>query len=107
MISGEAKKMIFIFLTHPRDLSGVYNRMTTEAQDTPRIKIKAIFKKPNRETPETSELDIEPITRSNMLEPVFMLTPRGTYVCTMIIHLFVLVGLLHTILALLLFYFYY
>jgi hypothetical protein len=31
MISGEAKKMIFIFLTHPRDLSGVYNRMTTEA----------------------------------------------------------------------------
>jgi hypothetical protein len=30
MISGEAKKMIFIFLTHPRDLSGVYNRMTTQ-----------------------------------------------------------------------------
>jgi hypothetical protein len=96
--------LIFIFLTHPQDISGVYNRMTTEAQD--RIKIKAIFKKPNRE-PDTSELDIEPITRSNILEPIFMLTPRGTYVCTMVIHLFVLVGLLHTILALLLFYFYY
>jgi hypothetical protein len=42
MISGEAKKMIFIFITLPRDLSGVYNRMTTQAQD--RIKIKAILK---------------------------------------------------------------
>jgi len=97
--------MIFIFLPLLQDLSGVYNRMTTQAQD--RIKIKAILKKPNRETPDTSELDIEPVTWSNILEPIFMLTPRGTYVCTMVIHLFVLVGLLHTILALLLFYFYY
>ena len=35
--------MIHIFLTHPRDISGVYNRMTTQMPTT-KPKIKAVLK---------------------------------------------------------------
>ena len=59
-----------------------------------RIKIKAIIKKPKSDVPEESELDIEPITEDNLFEPLFIFTPRGTYVFTQVLHIFILMGLL-------------
>ena len=65
------------------------------SQDPPnRIKIKAIFKKPHTEIPDESELDIAPITQDTMFEPLFMFTPRGTYVFTLVLHIFILLAVL-------------
>ena len=58
-----------------------------------RIRIKAYIKKPKCEIPEESEVNIEPITKDNMFEPLFMFTPRGTYVFTIVLHMFLLLGL--------------
>jgi hypothetical protein len=59
-----------------------------------RIKIKAIFKKPRSEVPEESEIDIDPITQETMFEPLIMFTPRGTYVFTLVLHIFILLGII-------------
>lgn len=65
------------------------------SQDPPnRIKIKAIFKKPHKEIPDESELDIAPITQDTMLEPLLIMTPRGTYVFTLMIQMFLLLTVL-------------
>jgi hypothetical protein len=65
------------------------------SQDQPnRIKIKAIFKKPHKEIPDESELDIAPITQDTMFEPLLIMTPRGTYVFTLMIQMFLLLTVL-------------
>ncbi len=65
------------------------------SQDPPnRIKIKAIFKKPHKDTPDESELDIAPITQDTMFEPLLIMTPRGTYVFTLVLQMFLLLTVL-------------